>query len=93
MVDYVVGDTVRRVTGSYKGMGVGDTGIVLSLGYDSVCIKGFGDGHSPEAFKKCIPVFDAEVAAELRAEALAAVARYNAHLALYEPPFKPLVLE
>lgn len=92
MVDYKVGNTVQRIRGEYCGMKVGDTGVVLSLGDDSVEIKGFGDGHCPGFFKKVPPVFDPDVAAELRAEALAAIAKYNEHLALYEPLFKPLVL-
>ncbi|QHJ80657.1 MAG: hypothetical protein [Caudoviricetes sp.] len=93
MVDYKVGDTVQRIRDGHCGMGVGDTDRVLAMQSDEVTLSKYGSGHDPAKLRKVEPMFDVVVAAKLRAEALEAITAYNAHLALYEPLFKPLVLE
>lgn len=93
MVDYKVGDTVRRTMGRHNGMCTGDTAGVLAVHADEVTLTKYGCGHDPAKLIKCTPVFDPDVAAELRAEALAAIDKYNEHLALWEPLLKPLVLK
>lgn len=92
MVDYKVGDTVRRTGARYGGMSPGDTARAL-MAEGEVALTKYGRDHDPSSLIKCDPVFDPDEAAKLKAEAMQAVAKYNEYLKLYIPPFKPLVLE
>jgi hypothetical protein len=93
MVDYNVGDTVRRTVGEFGGMYVGDTDRVVAVFPDEVTLEKYGYGHDPAKLTKCAPVFDPDVAVELKERAMQAVAKYNEYLKLYTPPFNPLVVE
>ena len=93
MIDYKVGDTVCRIKGEFNGMFTGDTARVLAVGVDEVSLTKYGYGHDPAALTKCAPVFDPDVAAELKEEAMHAVNKYNEYLKLYTPQFSPLVVE
>lgn len=52
---FKVGDTVKRINGEHAGMTVGDTDEIISIDYNSLCLKNFKGkngkfSHSKENF-------------------------------------------
>ena len=49
---FKVGDKVKRINQQWRGMKIGDTGIIINNNEFGIHIKGYGSGHACNNFEQ-----------------------------------------